>query len=71
MEIGDKVIWDSNFGYEVGYFLSDSNAYFQYSVDIISGKYKGEASVSQTSLKPYSLELVEELTKKYGYLKTF
>lgn len=71
MKIGDKVIWDSNFGYEVGYFLGDSNAYCQYSVDIISGKYRGKASVSQSSIKPYTEELIEELIVKYGYSKNF
>ena len=71
MEIGDKVIWNSNFGYEVGYFLGDSNAYFEYSVNIVSGRYKGIASVYQSSLKPYSEELIEELSKEYGYMKSF
>lgn len=71
MKIGDKVIWNSNFGYEVGYFLGDSNAYFQYSVKIVSGKYKGISSVSRCSLKPYSDDLIKELTKEYGYLKSF
>ena len=71
MDIGDKVIWDSNFGYEVGYFLGDSNAYFQYSIDIISGKYRGNASVSRSSLKPYTEKLILELILKYGYEKSF
>jgi len=67
----NSLLLDSNFCYEVGYFLGDSNAYCQYSVNIISGKYQGKASVSQSSLKPYSEELIEELTKKYGYVKLF
>jgi hypothetical protein len=24
---GDKVIWDSHFGYEVGYFIGEGNQY--------------------------------------------
>lgn len=66
----DKIIWDSGFGYEIGYFLSENGVmYNTYSVEIITGICTGEVSNSINEIKPYSKELIKELSKRYGYEK--
>jgi hypothetical protein len=42
-----------------------------YEVELITGKVTGLVSHSINEIKKYSKELVEELTKKYGYQKSF
>lgn len=66
----DRIVWDSGHGYEIGYFLSDNGVmYNTYLVDIITGICQGEVSHSISQIKPYSKELIKDLTAKYGYEK--
>lgn len=67
---GDKVIWDSHFGYEIGYFRAYGNYPRRYLIEIRSGKYWGLISWKK-SIHPYSNELIDKLTKQYGYEKRF
>ena len=70
MKKGDKVIWDSHFGYDLAYFIGEGAAYEHWSIKLASGRCCGErALVAKTELHPYSKELIAELTKKYGYEK--
>lgn len=71
LEPGDKIIWNSNSGYEIGYYLGIGNQYATLLVDLITGICTGNVSLSESQIKPYSKELVEELNEKYGYLKEF
>jgi hypothetical protein len=67
----DKIIWDSHFGYEIGYFIGEGVMYNTFEVDLITGVVHGSVSHSKSEIHPYSEELVEKLTNKYGYEKTF
>ena len=49
-KVGDKVIWDSHFGYEIGYFVGEGNQYHTYLVDMISGKYPNKVSLSKDEI---------------------
>lgn len=69
INIGDKIIWDSNFGYEIGIFLGWGNQYNTYLVNLTTGIILGEVSHSIDEIKLYSDELKDKLNKKYGYGK--
>lgn len=66
---GDKIIWDSGFGYEVGYFVKPKGTHYDtHTVDLKTGKYvQGMLSVAPYEIKPYS-EL-DNVSNKYGYRK--
>lgn len=70
---GDKIIWDSGFGYELGVFLSENNAVMNsYTIDLVTGKCQGSTSRDISEIKHYSVELAIKLTKKYKcYFKDF
>lgn len=69
---GDKIIWDSGSGYEIGTFIESSDFYMYNSVkvNLESGVITGETLRPKHEVKPYSDELVKELTNKYTYLRT-
>ena len=70
--IGDKVIWDSHFGYDIALFLREGVAYDHWKIELHSGKFRWtETIVSKSELHHYSKELIAKLTKKYGYEKDF
>lgn len=71
---GDRVIWNSCFGYDIGYF--NGNGYAREGESIIMSLESGHLAGSDILLAPfevfpYSDELVDKLTKKYGYEKRF
>lgn len=68
---GDKVVWDSHFGYEIGYFLGEGVMMNTYLVDVCTGKITGECSYSKDEIHPYTNELIDFLNIKYGYEKRF
>lgn len=68
---GDKVIWDSNFGYDIGLFIGEGNQYYTYLIDVKSGLIQEECSYYKYEIYPYSEELIKKLAKKYGYEKRF
>ncbi len=69
-KFNERVIWDSNFGYDVGYFLGEGVMEWTYLIDMKSGLIHMPCSQPKDEIHPYSNKLVEELTKKYGYRKT-
>ena len=70
MKKGDRVIWDSGFGYEIGYCKEIDNEDFF--IEYASGSAVGRIGRVLTSeIFPYSDKLVKKLTKKYGYEKRF
>ena len=73
MKKGDRIIWDSGFGYEIGYFIksSDNNMYNTYLVDICTGIITRECMHSKNEIKPYNSENLAEMQKKYKYIKEF
>lgn len=70
---GDKIIWDSFFGYELGYFIceSDKTMYNSYKLDLKTGIVQGEALRSKQEVKPFNEETIKEMVKKYRIEKTF
>jgi hypothetical protein len=69
--VGQRVVWDSHFGYEIGYFLGEGLMMNTYLIDVCTGKITGNCSYSQNEVHKYSDELIDSLTKKYGYEKRF
>ena len=67
----DKVIWDSHFGYELGYFLGEGNQCNTYLIDKITGLIHEPCSHSKSEVHKYSEDLVNKLKTKYGYEKSF
>lgn len=67
----ERVIWDSHFGYDIGYFLGDGWAYNTYLIDIRTGRIVEECSLSKSEVHKYTDELIDKLTAKYGYEKRF
>ena len=68
---GDRVIWDSHFGYEIGYFIGEGNQYNTWLIDISTGICTGKCSHSKNEIHKYSDVLINELTEKYKYEKRF
>lgn len=68
---GDKVVWDSHFGYEIGYFLGEGVMFNTYLIDVCTGVIIGPCSHSKNEIHKYSDELIDSLTKKYKYEKRF
>lgn len=69
--VGERVVWDSHFGYEIGYFLGEGVMMNTYLVDVCTGKITGECSYSKDEIHPYTNELIDFLIIKYGYEKRF
>lgn len=68
---GDKVIWDSHFGYEIGIFIGEGNQYHTYLIMPKSGIIQDKCSYSKSEIHHYTEELANTLSKKYGYKKIF
>lgn len=67
-----EVIWDSGFGYDIGLWLGeDKNQYYHDIIDLRTGIIYEPTSLLKSEIKPYSEELIKELTEKYGYEKKF
>ena len=73
MKKGDKIIWDSHFGYEIGYFIgeNDNVVYNTYKVELITGIVTGVTSRSKHEVIPFTDEALKQMIKKYKYTKTF
>ena len=73
MKKGIKIIWDSNFGYELGYFIkkSDENMYNTFLVDIRTGIITGKCMHYKNEILLYNSDNLELMKKKYNYIKKF
>jgi len=67
----EQIIWDSHFGYEIGYFMGEGALYDTYAVQLVTGVVPETNCFSKTEIHKYSEELVAELNQKYGYAKRF
>lgn len=66
MKKGDKIIWDSGFGYELGTFVKERGVMHHTSlVNLTTGIVQGEVSHSISEILPYSREKQHELNVKY------
>lgn len=68
---GDRVIWDSGFGYEIGYFIGEGNQYETWLIELSTGLVSEPCSYRKSEVFKYSSELVNRLTNEYGYEKRF
>lgn len=71
MKKGNKVIWDSNFGYELGYYLGEGNQINTFLIDIKTGLIKAPVSYPIHQVKIYTKKLHNELKEKYNSNKNF
>lgn len=73
MKEGDKVIWNSGFGYEIGYFIneSDENIFNTSKVNLITGIVIGECLRTKREVIPFTPEKLDEMVKLYGYTLNF
>lgn len=74
MKEGDKIIWDSGFGYDIGEFKKISMAHSDSFIIVLrSGNSRNaQILVSSNEVTAYSDQLAEELSKKYScILKSF
>jgi hypothetical protein len=68
MKKGDKVIWDSGFGYEICEFIGDGVMYYTYAVKQLTGSLVGEiCSFSCNEIFPYTDEKYNEMVTNYKY----
>jgi hypothetical protein len=67
----EKIVLDSHFGYEIGYFLGEGNQYHTYLIDVRTGLINEPCSHSKSEIHKYTNELIDKLTVKYGYEKRF
>lgn len=67
----EAVVWDSHFGYEIGCFLGECNVYETYLIDIRTGVVRKPICYPKSEIHKYTNELIDKLTKKYGYKKSF
>lgn len=67
----EKVIWDSHFGYEIGYFLDEGHVEETYLIDVRTGVVHEPTCYSKSEVHKYTNELINKLTEKYGYEKRF
>lgn len=67
----ERVIWDSHFGYEIGYFLGEGHVYETWLINVITGIFPQPTCHPKSEVYKYTNELVDKLTEKYGYEKRF
>lgn len=48
--VGDRVVWDSHFGYEIGYFIGEGVVENSYLMDVMTGVITGECSYSKDEI---------------------
>ena len=69
---GDKIIWDSRFGYDLGYFIGDTNHMDgAIGIDLVTGSVGGKLFAYPSEVISYNEETIKEIIKKYGYEKQF
>ena len=67
----EEVVYDSHLGYEIGYFLGEGHVYETYLIDVRSGLVHEPTCCPKSEIHKYTNELIDKLTKKYGYEKRF
>jgi hypothetical protein len=68
MKKGDLIIWDSHFGYDVGYYSKEEGVmYDTCEIVLVTGVSEGKFSASHHEVKPFTKEKIEELNQRYQY----
>jgi len=70
---GDKIIWDSHFGYEIGYYVSDEGVMYNTClVKLVTGICPGvNNSLTKHEIIPYNRENLTEMVTKYNQVKSY
>ncbi len=69
MTSGDKIIYETDYGYEIGWFVEQGRRNLT-TVEICSGSlYGNHLELPTCDIKSYSKELIKELTDKFGVVK--
>lgn len=73
METGDKIIWHSGFGYDIGYYVGESDdiMYNSYEIELVSGIILGKTLRDKDQVVPYTASTMTEMVEEYGYEKKF
>lgn len=68
MKKGDFIIWDSGWGYDVGYFVQDKGVmYHTNMIFLLTGVSEGKLSVAPREIKPFDCQTIAALNRKYKY----
>jgi len=65
MEVGDIIIWDSHFGYEIGIFIGDGVMYNTICFYVLTGRIRGKLSVADNEVIPFTRHNYYKVSKKY------
>jgi len=72
MKPGDKIIWDSAFGYDLGFYQSDKGVSYETClVKLVTGPAQGKLSVPKHEVLPYTTQNYKKTAAKYGYTTEF
>lgn len=75
MNKGDKIIWDSGFGYEIGHFISVGkigyNAKNNFRVNLVTGIATGKIEHSNNEIIVFDEENNNKMFEKYNYKHEF
>ncbi len=74
MKKGDRIIWNSGFGYEIGYFvefLENKTLDYDCKVELITGVVQGVTMKNFNEIEQYTDKRQSHLKSKYGYDKAF
>lgn len=68
MNQGDKIIWDSGFGYDIGEFVKNSLAHENHSIIVLRSGISANKQllVSSKEIIEYTDEHATELSKRYS-----
>lgn len=61
------IIYDTGFGYDIGFFVDISPTYDQVIVNLITGVAQGELHTSHNNIILYNTENIDIMYKKYQY----
>lgn len=71
MKAGDKIIWDSCFGYDIGLFVKEISCGGECIIDLKGGIVTGNITVYKSEVLPYSQKNYNTMIKKYKYEKNY
>ena len=68
MKKGDFIIWNSGFGYDVGYYVKDKGVmYGTCEVYLLTGVSEGRIPVAPYEVEKFNCQSINALNRKYRY----
>jgi len=72
MKKGEFIIWDSHFGYDIGFYSKEEGVMYGTSeIYLVTGVSEGFLSVPPHEIHSFSKELIEKLNTKYKYKREY